>query len=99
MVVSVTVTVCIIMSNCCACGTTTVTMCICIYTHGWLLATGCIGHWLHCTALATLQDIFGRIFALLNRKILGHFEEVRPLTNTGRQRVMDEVAHLTQVTT
>jgi len=41
-----------------------------------------------------LQDVFFRIFALLNRKIPQHFEEVMPSTPTGRQRIMDEVTHM-----
>lgn len=35
-----------------------------------------------------LQDVFFRIFALLNRKVPQHFEEVMPSTPTGRQRIM-----------
>ena len=41
-----------------------------------------------------IQDVFSRIFALLNRRIPSHFEEVMPATQTGRQRILDEVTHL-----
>ena len=43
---------------------------------------------------AQIQDVFSRIFALLNRKIPSHFEEVMPSTQTGRQRILDEITHL-----
>lgn len=43
---------------------------------------------------AQIQDVFSRIFALLNRKIPAHFEEIMPSTQTGRQRILDEVTHL-----
>jgi vacuolar protein sorting-associated protein 54 len=43
---------------------------------------------------AQIQDVFSRIFALLNRKIPAHFEDVMPGTQTGRQRILDEVTHL-----
>ncbi|KAJ1428222.1 Vps54-like protein-domain-containing protein [Ochromonadaceae sp. CCMP2298] len=54
---------------------------------------------LHRVLLATLppaqvQDVFSRIFALLNRKIPQHFEEVLPGTQAGCQRILDEVTHL-----
>ena len=41
-----------------------------------------------------IQDVFSRIFALLNRRIPTHFEEIMPATQTGRQRILDEVTHL-----
>lgn len=41
-----------------------------------------------------VQDIFSRIFSLLSRKMPTHFEEIMPATQTGRQRILDEVAHL-----
>jgi vacuolar protein sorting-associated protein 54 len=44
--------------------------------------------------LEQVQDIFSRIFALIVRKLPAHFEDVMPATKTGRQRIMDEVTHL-----
>lgn len=41
-----------------------------------------------------LQSVFTRIFMFLNRKIGAHFEDVMPATQTGRQRIVDEVSHL-----
>jgi vacuolar protein sorting-associated protein 54 len=41
-----------------------------------------------------MQDVFNRIFAQLNRKMLVHFDEISPSTQTGRQRITDEVSHL-----
>jgi vacuolar protein sorting-associated protein 54 len=41
-----------------------------------------------------LQDVFSRILAALTRKMMQHFELVRPASQAGRQRIMDEVAHL-----
>lgn len=41
-----------------------------------------------------IQDVFSRIFALLNRKIPSHFDEIMPATQTGRQRILDEITHL-----
>lgn len=41
-----------------------------------------------------VQDVFSRIFSLLSRKIPSHFEEIMPSTQTGRQRILDEVSHL-----
>ena len=41
-----------------------------------------------------MQDVFSRIFALLNRRIPLHFEDIMPSTQTGRQRILDEVTHL-----
>jgi len=40
-----------------------------------------------------VNDVFSRIFQLLGRKCLAHFEqgEVMPLTATGRARILDEV--------
>eukprot|EP01041_Mallomonas_annulata_P005065 gene5065-10139_t len=54
---------------------------------------------LHRVLCATLpaeqvQDVFSRIFALLNRKVPQHFESIMPSTQTGRQRILDEVVHL-----
>ena len=54
---------------------------------------------LHRVLLETLpadqvQDVFSRIFALLNRRIPMHFEEIMPLSSGGKQRILDEVAHL-----
>lgn len=54
---------------------------------------------LHRVLLETLppeqvQDVFSRIFALLNRRIPMHFEETMPSTPAGKQRILDEVAHL-----
>jgi vacuolar protein sorting-associated protein 54 len=43
---------------------------------------------------AQIQDVFSRIFALLNRKIPAHFDEIMPSTPTGRQRILDEITHL-----
>jgi len=41
-----------------------------------------------------VQDVFYRIFGLLNRKIPQHFEGIMPSTQTGRQRILDEVVHV-----
>ena len=41
-----------------------------------------------------VQDVFSRIFLLLNRKVVQHFEDIMPSTQTGRQRILDEVVHL-----
>lgn len=41
-----------------------------------------------------VQDVFSRIFSLLSRKIPSHFEEIMPSTQTGRQRILDEISHL-----
>eukprot|EP01040_Poterioochromonas_malhamensis_P006829 gene6829-7360_t len=41
-----------------------------------------------------IQDIFTRIFALLNRKLVHHFEEIMPTTPYGRQRILDEITTL-----
>lgn len=41
-----------------------------------------------------IMDVFSRIFALLCRKIPSHFDEVMPNTQTGKQRILDEVTHL-----
>jgi hypothetical protein len=49
---------------------------------------------LTCLPAEQISDIFGRIFALLNRTIPAHFEEVLPNTLAGRQRIMDEISHL-----
>ena len=39
-----------------------------------------------------VQDVFTRIFSLLNRKITTHFEDIMPNTQTGKQRILDEVS-------
>ncbi len=44
--------------------------------------------------LEQVQDIFSRIFSLLLRKVPSHFEDVIPHTKTGKQRILDEVTHL-----
>ena len=41
-----------------------------------------------------MQDVFSRIFSLLNRKIPSHFDEIMPHTATGKQRILDEVSLL-----
>ena len=41
-----------------------------------------------------MQDVFDRIFSLLSRRIPSHFSEVMPSTQTGKQRIIDEVTHL-----
>jgi vacuolar protein sorting-associated protein 54 len=41
-----------------------------------------------------LQHVFSRIFLLLNRKIVNHFEDIMPQTTTGKQRIIDEIVHL-----
>ena len=41
-----------------------------------------------------MQDVFSRIFGLLNRKIPSHFDEISPATQTGKQMILDEVSHL-----
>ena len=41
-----------------------------------------------------VQNVFTRIFMHLNRKIPAHFDEIMPTTQTGKQRILDEVAHL-----
>jgi vacuolar protein sorting-associated protein 54 len=40
-----------------------------------------------------IQDIFSRIFSLLNRKLVLHFEEIMPNTATGKQRILDELTY------
>jgi len=42
-----------------------------------------------------VQDVFSRIFSLILRKLPTHFEDIMPQTKTGRQRILDEVTHLT----
>ena len=44
--------------------------------------------------LEQAQDIFSRVFALLQRKLPKHFETIKPATRAGRQRILDEVGHL-----
>lgn len=44
--------------------------------------------------LEQAQDIFSRVFALLQRKLPKHFETIKPSTRAGRQRILDEVGHL-----
>jgi vacuolar protein sorting-associated protein 54 len=41
-----------------------------------------------------MKDVFTRIFILLNSKIPSHFDETLPSTQTGRQRIVDEISHL-----
>jgi vacuolar protein sorting-associated protein 54 len=41
-----------------------------------------------------ISDIFTRIFSLLNRKLLSHFEDIFPSTTTGKQRILDEITYL-----
>lgn len=41
-----------------------------------------------------IQDVFFRIFGLINRRILVHFEEIMPSSAGGRQRILDELTHL-----
>ena len=41
-----------------------------------------------------LQDIFSRIFSSLCRRLPSHFDDIMPLTQTGKQRILDEVTHL-----
>ena len=41
-----------------------------------------------------ITDIFSRIFGMLSRKIPTHFEEIMPLTQTGKQRILDEIMYL-----
>lgn len=41
-----------------------------------------------------VQDVFSRIFAALQRKMVHHFETIRPTTPAGKQRIVDEVSHL-----
>jgi vacuolar protein sorting-associated protein 54 len=41
-----------------------------------------------------MRDVFTRIFILLNSKIPSHFDEILPSTQTGRQRIVDEIGHL-----
>ena len=44
--------------------------------------------------LEQAQDVFSRVFALLQRKLPKHFESTTPATKAGRQRVLDEIGHL-----
>jgi vacuolar protein sorting-associated protein 54 len=41
-----------------------------------------------------VQEIFSRIFELLNRKVPLYFESVSPATPAGQQRLVDDVQHL-----
>eukprot|EP01039_Chlorochromonas_danica_P009435 gene9435-10424_t len=41
-----------------------------------------------------MQDIFLRIFHLINRKVPVHFEEVMPSSVAGKQRILDDITHL-----
>ncbi|KAM3577725.1 hypothetical protein VYU27_000269 [Nannochloropsis oceanica] len=41
-----------------------------------------------------VQDVFGRVFDLLGLRLKDYLEEARPMTNAGRQRLVDEVSHL-----
>jgi len=42
-----------------------------------------------------VQEIFSRIFELLNRKLPLYFETVSPATPAGQQRLVDDIQHLT----
>ena len=42
-----------------------------------------------------IHDVFSRIFSLILRKLPVHFDEIMPTTKTGKQRILDEVVHLT----
>jgi vacuolar protein sorting-associated protein 54 len=44
--------------------------------------------------LEQAQDVFSRVFSLLQRKLPKHFEAITPATKAGRQRILDEVGHL-----
>jgi vacuolar protein sorting-associated protein 54 len=41
-----------------------------------------------------VQDVFSRIFTVLHRKMLHHFENIKPTSQSGKQRIVDEVSHL-----
>lgn len=41
-----------------------------------------------------IQEIFSRIFNSLARKMPAHFDDIMPSTETGRQRILDEVTHV-----
>jgi vacuolar protein sorting-associated protein 54 len=41
-----------------------------------------------------IQDVFFRIFGMLNRRVPAHFEEIMPSSVAGQQRILDEVTHL-----
>lgn len=41
-----------------------------------------------------LQDVFSRIFAALSRKMFNHFENIKPSSQAGKLRIVDEVSHL-----
>ena len=43
-----------------------------------------------------VQEIFSRIFELLNRQVPEYFANVKPVTPAGEQRVLDEIMHLSQ---
>ena len=45
--------------------------------------------------LEQAQDVFSRVFALLQRKLPKHFECIKPpSTKAGRRKILDEVGHL-----
>lgn len=41
-----------------------------------------------------VQEIFSRIFELLNRKVVDHFADCSPATLAGQQRLVDDVQFL-----
>ena len=41
-----------------------------------------------------VQDVYSRIFSALQRKMLLHFENIKPSSLAGKQRIVDEVGHL-----
>jgi vacuolar protein sorting-associated protein 54 len=41
-----------------------------------------------------VQDVFGRVFDLLGVRLREYLEGAQPVTNAGRQRLVDEVSHL-----
>ena len=45
--------------------------------------------------LEQAQDVFSRVFALLQRRLPKHFESIiAPSTKTGKRKILDEVGHL-----
>ena len=43
-----------------------------------------------------VQEIFSRIFELLNRQVPEYFANVRPTTPAGEQRVVDDIVFLSE---
>jgi vacuolar protein sorting-associated protein 54 len=41
-----------------------------------------------------MQEVFSRIFNSLSRKMPSHFDDIMPATETGKQRILDEVTHI-----